>query len=135
MDKRKNFAKLFYWLFFFWLVSIVVISSLPKLSDPDIEWLSDFQIRLDYLFHFGAFALLALFWCISYFLKNVDYSLKKRVRFFLLLMVFAALDEAHQIFIPGRSFNPIDLLFNELGLSVSIFGWPIIEKYFKKWWC
>ncbi len=133
MDKnKKHLATIFYILFYFWLLAIFVISSLPKVADPDVEWLSNLEIRLDYVFHFGAFGLLALFWCLAYFYKNGHFPLKKRFRIYLILVLFAALDETHQLFITGRTFNPIDLFFNELGLTVSVFGWPIAEKFLRK---
>lgn len=114
------------------MAAVLLLSSLPNLGKPDIEWLTDFSIRLDYLFHFGAYGLLTLLYCLVYFFKGQKFVLRNRVKFAVLLLIFAAADEFHQVFIPGRTFNPIDFIFNALGVLICLLFWPVVEGFFSR---
>lgn len=111
IKKYKTQIKIVFWL---WLVFIAVVSSLPNIPTQEINiW--DEPFRLDYLEHFGVFAiLLGLFtlW------KSDDsglFNIRKNYPFVLGLLFFAIIDELHQLWIPGRSYNPLDLIYNLLG--------------------
>jgi VanZ family protein len=94
----------------FWLslIALLIVSSLPgakveqSLDVGDIEW------RLDYVLHFIAYLCISALMVLAY---------GHRVRLFAGLVIFALLEEVHQYWIPGRTVNPYDFLFDFLGIS------------------
>jgi|GEM_PF-3839389 len=91
---------------------------------------------LDKFFHFGAYALLSV---ILYFvLVNQDKVslLKIYPVFFTFLFAtsFGILNELHQLFIPYRTFNKLDIFANTLGTFAAVmtikFG-TLILKFVK----
>lgn len=125
-------SRIFRILFYVWMAALLLLSSLPNIGKPEVEWLSDFTIRLDYLFHFGAYGLLTLLYCLVYFFKEQKFFLRHRMKLAFLLLMLATADEFHQLLIPGRTFNPLDLLFNTLGVLVCLIFWPVVERIFSR---
>ena len=117
--------KIVFWL---WLVFIAVVSSLPNIPTQEINiW--DEPFRLDYLEHFGVFAILLGLFVLWKSDKNGLFYLKKHYPFVLGLFFFAIIDELHQLWIPGRSYNPLDLIYNLLGsISGMYFTKYILQK-------
>jgi VanZ family protein len=126
MKKLLENKKLFKLLFWIWLLVIFILSSLPNIPTQKINvW--DEPWRLDYVEHFLVFGALAgLF--VLWKSKQGKFQIKNYYLPLLGLIIFAAADEIHQIWIPGRSFNPLDLIYNILGL-ISFF---IISPYILK---
>jgi len=112
----RPFAK---YLFALWIVVIVVVSSVPSIPALKIHT-PKADIRLDYLFHLLEYASLAGLAFLSFAGKEFRISAMKYLVITLCLMVFAVADESHQIFIPGRSFNPYDLLSNLAGVAAGL---------------
>lgn len=87
------------------------------------EW-----FRLDYIGHAGFYALLILFFLL--WQKSAGKML--RARFILLAatfgILFGALTEATQYFIPGRSVNPFDLMYNCLGIVAGILVYLLVNN-------
>jgi VanZ family protein len=98
-----------------WAVLIATISSIPNLPNPEIPENNFITFRLDYLFHFCVFFVLGMavvLWQIPGSLKLTFIS----VGLILLLgTAFGIVDEVHQLIIPGRRYNPIDLFYNLFG--------------------
>ena len=67
-----------------------------------VEW------RLDYLLHFLAYTVISVLLVLAY---------GRRVYLFAGLLVFAFLEEGHQYWIPERTVNPYDFLFDFFGIS------------------
>ena len=111
--KIRNKEKLFRYLFWFWFILIITLSSIPFFSAPKVEIKQfHFEIRLDYIFHF----IIYLIFSIIFFLWKIK-GIKQRKFHLLTVMimlsiVLAVFDEFHQKLIPGRTFNPIDLVYN-----------------------
>ena len=84
--------------------------------------------RLDYLLHFMEYTgltILALFT----FSPTCLASLERRVLITAaLLMLFALIDESHQLLIPNRSFNIIDLLCDACGIITGLFLTPWMNR-------
>lgn len=113
----KNTLKIFFWL---WILFIAIVSSLPNIPTQEINiW--DEPFRLDYLEHFGVFYILSAIYVAWKADKKSIFSFRKHFSSLLLLGIFAILDEIHQIWIPGRAYNPLDLIYNLLGLIAGIF--------------
>jgi VanZ family protein len=98
-----------------WLLIIIVVSSLPSVPVLKIHTEKN-EIRLDYLFHFGEYGILAFLTFLSFTGEKFKMSWKKYILITAALILFAILDEAHQKLIPGRSFNIMDIMSNVAGI-------------------
>ena len=114
---KQSFYK---WLTLIWAIIIVTISSIPNLPNPELKTFDIFEIRLDYIFHFLVFFMLG----ISVVMWQTPDSLKLKTKYLLYILlagtIFGAADEAHQLVIPGRRYNPIDLFYNLLGFWAGV---------------
>lgn len=128
LQQKKQF-KIIFWL---WALTLFILSSIPNIPTQQINiW--DEPFRLDYLEHFGVFFLLGLFYILWKSEKEVVFSYVKNRWYILALLVFASLNELHQIWIPGRTFNPLDLIYNTLGLVVVFMVFPpVLKRIYKK---
>ncbi len=116
-------SRIYFFAFLFWFLVILVLSVIPDNSPAKIE-AGGFQMRLDYLMHFG------VYFPLGFFLKKSTLSIRHYI-FVLLLLVVTAVPETLQLFVPYRTFNPIDLLFNLIGaVSGFLFGFIVRGRYF-----
>lgn len=117
LTRYKTHLRIIFWI---WLIFIAIVSSLPNIPTQKINiW--DQPFRLDYLEHFGVFAILLalfVFWKSD---ASGHFSVKKHLIFVIALVFFAIVDELHQIWIPGRTYNPLDLIYNLLGTIAGIY--------------
>ena len=107
----------FKYLFYLGLIVITILSVVPAPFSQKAE-VGDLSFRLDYLFHFAAYFILALFLV----LWKRDRIAGRRPLVLLLLfgLFFSSVFEIIQIFLPARVFNPLDVLFNFLGFSICL---------------
>lgn len=127
--QQKKLFKVFFWL---WGLAIFILSSLPNIPSQQINiW--DEPFRLDYLEHFLVFAILGTTFIIWKSDEKGIFSFQNHFWIVMILFVFAGADEIHQIWIPGRTFNPLDLIYNELGLIISFVIVPrLLRRLLKK---
>mgnify|MGYP005850786389 CR=1 FL=1 len=98
-------------LFFAWSVLLVYFSLMPNSSVPGSD---STTFRWDFLEHmvaFGLFSFLYVFWRIE--------NLKKKREFFQFMIIgilYAVFTELIQHFTDDRTVNPMDILFNFIGL-------------------
>ena len=95
---------------------ILLLSVIPN-STPDRILLANFnfEMRLDYLLHF--FIYLPLGFALMKWSK-VKHNGAQIFYTVILLLTYSILPEAVQYYIPYRTFNPYDLLFNMAGTIV-----------------
>ena len=125
-----NRIKKYFWAtaFFGWAIAIFMGSVMPTSGiEPKIG--SEDGIRWDYPMHFIVFFILALlfgYWRIGLFADNR----RREITWFLIAgAVYAVLTESIQLFIASRSFNPLDLIYNVLGvLTGTLLAWLFIMK-------
>ena len=102
-------------LFWVWVSVIFVLSIIPGIPDHDIK-VKGFEIRMDYIEHFIVFAVLAV---LLKFSRSNRINNKKRWLNIGLNIIFGLsfsyLVEFVQIYIPGRTYNPIDFIYNMVG--------------------
>ena len=112
----KPFFKIFFWL---WLLFILIISSAPNLPDLKLN-IDESIIRIDYAIHFIEYFLLVSFFLI--WRINIDLNPTIIIILLTLLIGMATgfADEFHQKIIIGRTFNPIDMLSNFLGVIAGV---------------
>ena len=115
--------KIFFLIFWIWLLFIVYNSVSPQNPSPIDNDNSIFFIRPDYLLHFLAYLILIVFYGL-WRSKNI-LSLPRNILWIGLAagLSMAFLTEIIQLSIPGRSFNPYDILANSLGI---LFGVTLI---------
>lgn len=112
------------YLLVIWVITILIFSSISKLPDLRIRTL-DFDLRLDYLFHFLEYVALAFLAILTFASSAVSFSSRKVVIILAWLILFATLDESHQLFIPMRSFSLFDLFSDWSGIITG--GWITLK--------
>jgi VanZ family protein len=111
--------KIFGAIFFLWFATLLVLTYYPDFPTLKIrirhEW-----FRLDYIGHFGFYAVLTmlfLFW-------QTGWRQRFRMKLLAITLIagicLATITELTQFFIPGRTMNPMDLMYNCLGIVAGI---------------
>lgn len=99
-----------------WGSLLLILTSLPKLTPPSLG------VKMqDKIYHFGFYAVLGFLW-----VRAATEGKKARFSFalwssLLFASLFAALDELHQLLIPGRFADFADFIANVAGLFAGIF--------------
>ncbi len=108
--------------FYFWLIGIYILTSMT--FSEGIQKETDNGFRTDYLEHFLLFVILPVLY---FFAEGAGLKKLFNDNYYILLigLLFAVLTEIQQYYIPGRSFNPIDLILNITGFISGIY----IGKY------
>ena len=106
---KKNLVNI---LFVVWSVLILFASIIPLSQEKHFEFGGSI-FRLDYLEHFAVFFILGSL----YVLRT---KLQLKISEISLLITYATFTETIQLIVPGRTFNPMDLVYNILGLIFSI---------------
>lgn len=109
----------FGWALILIVLSIISTSSLIEESnDPD-------KFRWDYLEHFGVFVVFGVLF--GFWRRTMKGAKTKELLYFLLLgSVFASCTELLQLFVDGRTFNPVDMILNVAGVGI---GTVIVRKW------
>ncbi|MFO7755459.1 MAG: VanZ family protein [Bacteroidales bacterium] len=110
-----------------WVLLIIVASSVPGIPTPKIETARS-EIRLDYIIHFVEYGGLAFLAVLSFTPPSLSVSLTRLAYLSGGLVLFALADEFHQLLIPGRTFNPVDIAFNIGGILAGVIITAIIIK-------
>ena len=109
-------------------VAIFIASSIPQdqLNIPDFEW-SDKILHLMVYFVYG----LSLISAIQTLMKN---KAEKQIKLTVIVfgLMFAASDEIHQFFVPGRFMEIEDWIADAVGVLVSLIFYKKIEIYIEK---
>jgi len=112
------------------MILILIVSSVPKLPDPSIELKSfNLILRIDYILHFLQYAILGSLFVLWLGLKNKEFTNRTLIITMIIGIAFASLDEYHQLYIPGRRFNPVDMFYNCLGI---VSGLTLTVLYFRR---
>jgi len=126
---NRLFYRLITPLYYSLLLFLIVVSIFPANTVHDDE-LRGNSWRIDYFLHFFMFFILG--WMTFLFALKNKLNKRKNILLFLVIMLYAGVSEFIQVFIPGRSFNPIDLLLNEAGfIAGTIIMTALKEKAIK----
>jgi len=105
--------KLIRFLFFFLIISIGILSVIPDTAQRKIT--NSFDLFSGgYIFHILAYAVLCLLG-----MFNAELYLKEfHARILGLILIYGAILELTQYFLPYRTFNPRDILANLIGVAI-----------------
>jgi len=121
----KPYAK---YILAFWFLTIISVSSIPRIPTLKIHTAHS-EIRLDHIIHFCEYGFLAFMSFLTFAGKDFKLKYRRYILITLGLILFAVLDEYHQILIPGRAFNMKDILYNIAGiLSAAAFCVVMFKK-------
>jgi hypothetical protein len=116
----------------FWpaIASLIVSSVLffiPGSALPERDWFA--KIELDKIVHVVLFAILVVLWCIPFFYKPSLTIRLPKVLIFIPFIFFGysiIVEFIQDFFIPGRSFDLVDILADALGCA---FGFLFVKQY------
>ncbi len=116
------------YLLIIWVILMIISSSIPGIPTPKIETAKT-EIRLDYIIHFLEYCGLAFLAVLSFTPSSMILKLSRLLVIFVALALFAVADESHQLLIPDRTFNPVDIFSNILGvITGTLFTMIIIRR-------
>ncbi len=116
------------WIFVFWTVALVIMSIIPNSIPPSLQIGESSIVRTDYILHFISFLLLPIFYFLSGE-KNIFRKISLNIWLTLIAgLVFAVLTETIQIYVPGRTFNILDMIWNIFGLLCGILAGKLMKK-------
>lgn len=94
---------------------LAVMTSLPASNLPSVE-------LSDKLIHTGAFFVLGFLMVFTFSIQTRYRLLNERAGFFMLAagLLYAAMDELHQMYIPGRSADILDFVADGIGLLLGL---------------
>jgi VanZ family protein len=113
-------------LLFYWLL-ILTLTSLPGNDMPDVK-ISD---KIEHLLAFGGLGFLLH---LSLRIQDKFSTIKKMPWLFSILFValYAAFDELHQLFIPGRSCDINDWIADMIGVTIGVGIMALLMVVFDK---
>ena len=116
-SKPAKRSVVFKYLFWIWLILILSVSSIPDLPGPELTT-EDTLFRLDYLIHLIEYFFLVMFFL--FWQGSKVYRISKSFALFTIIgvLLIATIDEFHQLWIPGRTFNPVDMYANYTGIVI-----------------
>jgi VanZ family protein len=106
----------------FMMLLIFFISAQPSSQLPNFDWADKFIKKGGHVIGYAILAL--LYW------RAFDFTRNKRWAAWLLVLLYAAIDEFHQSFVPGRHSTIWDVvIFDNFGALLSLW---LISRYRKQ---
>jgi VanZ family protein len=105
-------------LFWSWLVIISLLSVWPQLPVNKID-IGNSILRIDYMAHLAAYYLLVFLFLKGY-LRNTRMRYKSALLIIGIGLAYAGLTEVIQLYVRGRTFNPVDLIYNCAGITLGL---------------
>jgi VanZ family protein len=81
---------------------------------------ASFRIRLDHLLHFSAYLLICLYYVFGQRKGLLLFNSNSLMKFILIVILLATVTEVVQLWVPTRTFNPIDWVANVAGLATGV---------------
>ncbi len=112
-----------------WMGLIFLLSSRPTIKTTQIYW-QDFLVKKTA--HFIEYAILSFLY-IRAFLGSSFSRKKTFILAFLISLIYAASDEYHQSFIPGREPRVRDVVIDSIGALFAIYVVATKPNWARKW--
>ena len=122
MLQEKRMADGVRWLLWGWLILVLVLNVVP-LGNETNRGLSGnkiFQFRLDYVVHSLTFLVFAWIWVLGKIKDVCWFESYEVLKFGGIVFVSAMGVELIQIFVPYRTFNPMDMMANIFGAILTM---------------
>lgn len=109
--------KLFLWsLTLGWAILIFYLTSIPNLKISDNTWVSFVISNGSHFLFFGIQAI--LLFSALHTLYSIRYTPYISAASIILTSLYGVLDELHQIYVPGRTADPMDWALDTLGAII-----------------
>ena len=120
-QRLVQYKVLFFALSVAWLLFLSALSLIPY-EGSELLPETGSEFRWDYLEHFAGYLVLGVL--VTLWRLNRNYSLSLLETIFIVGagLFISFLLEYGQIFIPGRSFNIVDVIYNIFGLTTGVLG-------------
>jgi len=110
-----------------WFVTLLIALIIFITSSIPLEGSKVFVFDIKpIIYHFGIFFFLGIFLILS--LTNQKYKPLLIILSIIIAITYGILDEIHQIFVPGRYFDYLDILTNAIGILVGNIIYVFIKK-------
>jgi VanZ family protein len=124
----NNKMEFFYWRLpaMIWAAFILALTSYPTINVPDLGFNA-----IDKIAHIGVYFILGFLVFRALAPKNTPKSSALAFKTFAICFLFAVFDEAHQLFIPGRFAELLDLSADIIGIlfgTLTFFLLPVKTK-------
>ena len=121
MIQEKSMLNGLKWLFWGWLIMVLILNVVPLGNELNQDLTTKrFVFRLDYVVHSLTFLVFAWIWVLGK-IKNVCWFESYEVlKFGGIVFVSAMVIELLQIFVPYRTFNPMDMIANLFGAILTL---------------
>ncbi len=124
MTLSKNIRFVFLALALSYSALIIFLSAQSNLQPPDIG----FELS-DKLMHFIEYFIFSMLWCGAVIRSGSGrVPVRQTWRLFVGGALFAVSDEIHQLFVPGRQADILDLVADLCGISVGFFVFFLFRK-------
>ncbi len=114
-----------------WLIIILIFSSIPNVPEIKINT-GALEIRIDYILHFGEYFALGGLALLTFASSKFSLLSSRIITITICLLIFAALDESHQLLIPERSFSIFDMISNFTGILSGILITLYLNRLYTK---
>ena len=109
------------WLFWGWLILVLILNVVPLGNELNQDLTTKrFVFRLDYVVHLLTFLVFAWIWVLGKIKDVCWFESYEVLKFGGIVFVSAIGIELLQIFIPYRTFNPMDMIANIFGAILTI---------------
>ena len=109
------------WLLWGWLLVVLVLNVVPLGNELNQDLTTiRFVFRLDYVLHSLSFLVFALIWALGKIKGICWFETYEVLKFGWIVFISAISIELLQIFIPYRTFNPMDMIANLFGALLTI---------------
>ena len=109
-------------LFWGWLILVVILNVVPLENETNRSLSSNkiFQFRLDYVVHSLSFLVFAWIWVLGKIKDVCWFESYEVLKFGGIIFVWVVGIELLQIFVPYRTFNPMDMMANLFGAILAM---------------
>ncbi len=112
LEKHRRVLGFLFWV---WFLFIHIITVIPDLQAPKTTIKLEL-FRPDYLFHFFAYFGISFLFIAWYMNPLPERRFLRNLGWLLAGLTLCLIAEISQLWIPGRSYNTIDLVYNSSGL-------------------
>jgi len=121
MLQVKRMANGARWLFWGWLILVLILNVVPLGNELNHGLTTKrFVFRLDYVVHSLTFLFFAWIWVLGKINKVCWFESYEVLKFGGIVFVAAVGFELLQIFVPYRTFNPMDMMANLFGAILTL---------------